>query len=428
MQGAAGRTGRPVLTAHLTGMNPTPISPSDEPAVSDTTAAGRRSDRTSHGKTPVRRGRPHDTTANGARRLQLAAHRRNRVISQAHPSLRWPAMPPGLAVTVAAVTAVALWSLKPVFISIIGDRVGFAEVYVVAGAISVLASAIGALVLRRRTLAVAKGGRRSLSGIGSAVVSGLFLALWYYGFYRALYGAPKVDATIIAFTWPLIAVIAMRIFSPATAAKLRWNQWLMMLASFVGAAAIGISNAGFAQPTGGSSGEIVWAFVAAIGSGLYLPFAINATRSFSQAVHSPPIATFYAISLANTAALAAVLLALWGSRQHLSFGAIDAQVLLVCGLIGIGTYLVAEITWTWAFQEYKSLTLSSLPYFSPAVSVVLLYLLFDEPVRPVAIMGLVLILVSNLTLHTRRPPAPHDSDPDSAHPRPVGAEDTRSPS
>ncbi|WP_129784877.1 glycine betaine ABC transporter substrate-binding protein [Promicromonospora panici] len=305
------------------------------------------------------------------------------------------------AVTIAALTAVAFWSLKPVFISIIGDRGDFAEVYVVAAVISLLASAAGALVLWRKTMAIARGGRQSLSGAASAALSGVFLALWYYGFYRALYGAPKVDATIIAFTWPLIAVVAMRVFSPTTARKLRWNEWLMVLASFVGAAAIGVSNAGVAHSTTDSSGEIIWAFVAAVGSGLYLPFAINATRSFDRLVDSRPIATFYAISVANATALVIVLVALQITGHTLRFYAFDPQVLLVCALIGIGTYLVAEITWTWAFQEYKSLTLSSLPYFSPAVSVVLLYLLFDEPVRPIAIVGLVLILFSNLTLHAR---------------------------
>ena len=306
-----------------------------------------------------------------------------------------------VAVTLAALTAVAFWALKPVFISIIGDRGDFAEVYIASAVISVLASAVGVVVLRKKSMAVIRGGRRSLSGTASAAVSGLFLALWYYGYYRALYGAAKVDATIIAFTWPLIAVIAMRVFSPTTARSLRWNEWLMVLASFVGAAAIGVSNIGAAQSTTGSSGEIVWAFVAAVGSGLYLPFAINATRSFDQVIDSRPIATFYAISVANVAALVAVLVALRVTGHTLRFYAFDSQVLLVCALIGIGTYLVAEITWTWAFQEYKSLTLSSLPYFSPAVSVVLLYLLFDEPVRPVAIVGLVLILFSNLTLHAR---------------------------
>ena len=305
------------------------------------------------------------------------------------------------AVTIAAVTAVAFWSLKPVFISIIGDRGDFAEVYVMAGTISVIVSAAGTLVLGRQTVAVVRGGRESLSGAASAATSGFFLALWYYGFYRALYAASKVDATIIAFTWPLIAVIAMRVFSPTTARKLSWNEWLMLLASFVGVAAIGVSSAGATQTTTGASGEIVWAFVAAIGSGLYLPFAINATRSFGRLVESRPVATFYAVSVANATAFAAVLVALQVTGRPLAFDAFDAEVLLVCALIGIGTYLVAEIAWTWAFQEYKSLTLSSLPYFSPAVSVVLLYLLFEEPVRPIAVVGLVLVLVSNLILHVR---------------------------
>lgn len=312
--------------------------------------------------------------------------------------------PPKLSVTtvtIAAVTAVAFWSLKPVFISIIGDRGGFAEVYVAAGLISVIVSAVGALVLWRTTMVVARGGRTSRSGAASAAISGLFLALWYYGFYRALYGASKADATIIAFTWPLIAVIAMRVFSPTTARKLSGHEWLMLLVSFAGVTAIGASTAGGAQSGAGASGEIVWAFVAAIGSGLYLPFAINATRSFGRVVDSRPVATFYAVSVANATAFAAVLVALLVTGRALHFDGFDAQVLLVCALIGIGTYLVAEIAWTWAFQEYKSLTLSSLPYFSPAVSVVLLYLLFDEPVRPIAVMGLVLVLVSNLVLHVR---------------------------
>ncbi len=308
---------------------------------------------------------------------------------------------PVTAITIAALTAVAFWSLKPIFISIIGERGDFAEVYVASGAISVAVSILGVLILRKKSLALIRGGRATLSGVASAALSGLFLALWYYGFYRALYGAPKVDATIIAFTWPLIAVVVMPLLSPSTAPKLKWAQWLMVLASFVGAAAIGVSNLGVEQAGSGPSGEIIWAFIAALGSGLYLPFAINATKSFDSSVKSRPISTFYAISVANAVALGAVLTALQFSGHTLRFYAFDAQVLFVCALIGIGTYLIAEITWTWAFQEYKSLTLSSLPYFSPAVSVVLLYLFFDEPVRPIAIVGLVLILFSNLTLHAR---------------------------
>ena len=309
---------------------------------------------------------------------------------------------PITAITMAALTAVAFWSLKPIFISAIGDRADYAEVYVVSGAISVATSALGMLVLGKHTVALLRAGRRILRGVANASASGLFLALWYYGFYRALYGAAKVDATIIAFTWPLIAVVVMPLLAPATAPRLKLNQWLMVLASFAGAVAIGVANLGAEQAGAGTSGhEIVWAFVAAIGSGLYLPFAINAASCFERITDSKPVATFYSISVANVVALLAVLAALGVSGHTLRFYAFDAQVVGICALIGIGTYLVAEITWTWAFQEYKSLTLSSLPYFSPAVSVVLLHLIFDAPVSSVAVVGLVLILFSNLTLHAR---------------------------
>lgn len=196
----------------------------------------------------------------------------------------------------------------------------------------------------------------------------------------------------------------MRIISPSTARKLRWNEWFLIGTAFLGAAAIGASNLGADPAAPSGEGEILWAFAAAIGSGFYLPFAITATRSFDQILTSRPIATFYAISIANTVALSAVLVALTLTEHPMYFSAFTPVTVLVCAVIGIGTYLVAEITWTWAFQEYKSLTLSSLPYYSPAASVVLLHLLFDEPVRPIAVAGLAMILLSNLTLHRRSTP------------------------
>ncbi|MFZ2240736.1 MAG: glycine betaine ABC transporter substrate-binding protein [Gordonia amarae] len=309
---------------------------------------------------------------------------------------------PVTAITVAAITAVAFWSLKPIFITEIGDRGDYAEVYIASASISVVTSAVVSLFLWRKVVALARGGRRTLSGILSASASGFFLALWYYGFYRALYGADKADATVIAFTWPLIAVVVTPLIARNAAAKLQGFQWLLVLASFGGAVAIGVSGLGHNGGPTGESGEIVWAFVAAIGSGLYLPFAINATNAFNHSVRSQPIATFFAISVANVVALAGVLLSLRLNHHTLRFYAFDREVFVICALIGIGTYLVAEVTWTWAFREYKSLTLSSLPYFSPAVSVVLLHVLFNEPVRPIAALGLVIILFSNLTLHARQ--------------------------
>lgn len=82
-------------------------------------------------------------------------------------------------VAAAACAAVAFWALKPIFISIIGTRGGFAEVYVAAASISVAASGIAAVAMWKRTKALLRDGRVSRSGAGSAALSGLFLAMWY---------------------------------------------------------------------------------------------------------------------------------------------------------------------------------------------------------------------------------------------------------
>lgn len=305
------------------------------------------------------------------------------------------------AIALAAISAVIFWSLKPIFISMIGDRGDYAEVYIAAGVMALIGSLAVSAIYWRRTKSIIRGGTNTWRAVGWGALSGVFLAMWYYGFYRALYGTAKADATIIAFTWPLIAAVAIRLISPSTAGKLKPNQWMLIIASFVGAAAIGVANVGNTQGDH-IEGEIIWAFVAALGSGLYLPFAIKATEGIEREVPSKPLATFYAISIANTVSLAVVAAALFLTGHTLRFYAFDLQVLLICALIGWGTYLVAEVTWTWAFQEYKSLTLSSLPYFSPALSVILLNVFFDEPVMPIAIVGLVLILFSNLTLHANQ--------------------------
>lgn len=303
-----------------------------------------------------------------------------------------------------ALVAVAFWSLKPIFITIVGDRGGFGVVYVASAAISLVVSAAAVVFLRRDAHALLRAGNLARYGAGQAAASGLFLALWYYGFYRALYTAPKADATIIAFTWPLIAVIATPFLARTPIRKLSRMQWLMVLASFAGAVAIAVSDSGDHAPAGSSSAGIVWAFAAALGSGLYLPFALNATGAFEGVLGSKPKATFFAVSIANATALVAVLAGLAGTGHALHFESFDLTAVAICALIGVGTYLVAELAWTWAFRENRSLALSSLPYLSPAVSVVLLLLLFSEPVRPVAAVGLAVIVAANLGVHvTGRP-------------------------
>lgn len=307
------------------------------------------------------------------------------------------------AIAPAAICAVALWSLKPIFIELIEDHVGFAETYLLCGSIAVLTSLALAALSPRTVRSVARMRGGLARAVANSATSGLFLALWYYGFYRALIAGPSAtDATVIAFSWPLIAVIAIRLIAPRTAPALRWFQWGLLTLSFVGVAAISLNGMEGLNALGQGSGslEILWAVAAALGSGLYLPFAMNAATSLRGGANlSEPVSVLISISIANTVALAATALALAVFRQPLDFSGVTVPVVLVCLVIGLGTYLVAEVSWTWAMQAGGNLALASLPYFSPAVSVVLLATIFREPLSALTVMGLVLILAANLALH-----------------------------
>ena len=162
-------------------------------------------------------------------------------------------------IVAAAATAVAFWSLKPVFIGFIGDRASYAEVFLVAGGIGVTAGLIGVLFLWRKTLTLLTD-RRSIRASGNAAIAGLLLGMWYYGFYRALYGSQKVDATVIAFSWPLIAVIAMRIFLPAHGRALQLREYGLIVVAFFGAISIGVANLDTSGNWAGSDGISVIPF------------------------------------------------------------------------------------------------------------------------------------------------------------------------
>lgn len=288
----------------------------------------------------------------------------------------------------AAAGAVGMWSAKPLLVTLVASSLGFVELYLLAAGFAVAASVVVFTFMHRTIVAVARDAR-ARKGVLWSLGSGAFLALWYYGFYRALYGASKVDATIISFTWPVIAVVALRILAPSMAPRLRLWQWGLILLALLGACL----TAG--APSGGSNPDIIWAFVAAFGSGMYLPFAVRGTVAFERAGVSKAVASMLAIGVANVSALACVGLA---AGWTVTWPPLAPGVVAVAAVIGVGTYLIAEVAWTWAVQAGRSLSLAALPYLSPALSVVALALLFDDPVSVGAWVGLVLVVLSNVTL------------------------------
>lgn len=290
--------------------------------------------------------------------------------------------------------SVLFWSIKPLLVTVASSDLDASELFVLASMSAVVTSAILCVsvpVVRRFVFS-----RDALRCVPDALVSGVFLSMWYYGFYRALMIGPKAEVTVVSFAWPMIALFALPLLS-SSRLRMTWKMWTCIGLGCVGASLTVVSGIG----GGGGDGGMLWSVIAALGSGLYLPFAVRAADKMPD--HLPSVAqTFVSISLANVAALASVLTLRAVTLDHVSVGdalaRASAPSLIVCLVIGLGVYLLAEVMWTWAMQSEMSGKIGSVPYLSPVLSVLLLALVFGESVSMLTIVGLVLVVGANVCL------------------------------
>lgn len=296
--------------------------------------------------------------------------------------------------TLAALAAICFWSLTPVFVTIIGDRLNSGEIFVLAAIAGGAVSLVVALIdgpLRRTIFSAAV--RRFMV---PAAISGAFLGLWYYGFYRALQETGKIEATVVAFTWPMIALIALPLLSRRPL-HLGPGRWALIVVGLAGAALAAVAPG--SEIVGGSG--LIWAALAALGSGFYLPFAVRAAERMPDSL-GPVRSTFASISVANVSALLCVLVfrLIAGDPVGVphALGSAGVVGLAMCAAIGIGVYIVAEVGWTWAMQTELAPRIGAIPYLSPVISVVLLALIFSAPVTAYAMVGLALVVGANVSL------------------------------
>lgn len=290
--------------------------------------------------------------------------------------------------------AVCMWAFKPTLIALTPSSVGFAEVYLISGAIAAVA---GLPFILYWLLKASKTFSRSV--IFNIALAGMALGVWYYGFYRALKEAPVVEASVIGFSWVLIAAILMPILGPKTMTRMSQVQWGLMLVAFMGVTLVTLSGAGAGT---GNPRELIWAGIAAIGSGLYLPFAVKATRSIGETLPSGT-ASILTITGANVVSVSTVGLVLMVSNAPLDFSGVGMQTWVVCAIIGLGVYMAAEICWTWGYSQANSQAVGVLSYAVPALSTILLYIFFGAEVTWLTLVGMALIIGANVLMQKVAP-------------------------
>ena len=292
----------------------------------------------------------------------------------------------------AAILATVLWSLKPIYVSALKDTLSPGEIFFCAGIISILASCIGAVLVRRDLAKLFRAGHLRTT-LKHCFLAGVLLSVWYIAFYAALSGSASAQVTIISFTWPFFAIFAMRLFAPHLQRPLKKREYPFLAMAFLGAAIT-------------ASGEnsnpllLLFALAAALGSGFYLPFLSLALERVSNIVGSRLKASFIVVSIANIMSfLVATPVLLLSGVSVIPTHTVAPGDWALLAAIGLFTYLAAELIWCWAICTTRSPTITALPYFSPVISIILLSVLAGASVPPGAIVGMGLILSANLALH-----------------------------
>lgn len=173
-------------------------------------------------------------------------------------------------------------------------------------------------------------------------------------------------------------------------------MWGLLGMGFAGAVVVGV---GGVQSGDGSSSGLWWSLAAAVGSGLYLPFAVRAMDTAGRGgsgVSGSVRVTFVVMSVANAAILVSAVVVLLVSGQGLTIPSTGASWLL-CGVIGVGVYLVAEVLWSYVFSQEPSLS-APLPYLVPVLSVIAVALILGTNVSWYSVVGMVMVLVANVAI------------------------------
>lgn len=285
-----------------------------------------------------------------------------------------------------ALIAVLIWAFTPVLVK--SSHMDHNSLFIISEIIAIITSTVF-IILK---YSIMKPILRNKIIIVNSIICGIFLGLWYSFYYMALQRTNDPSAvSVIAFTWPLIALFTVHYLLPHTK-NINIKAVMFSLLAFLGAVLV-ILNEGLSG--NGNIVPLIYAFIAALGSGLYLPFAITALKECEKYNINNITSGIAVISIANTASLLCVIL--FGGRVNSSN--INTHALLFSALIGIGVYLGAEVLWTLSQNSNYAHKFSGLPYFTPVLSIIFLTVFNNAPIKSVTIIGCVLVILSNILVH-----------------------------
>lgn len=221
--------------------------------------------------------------------------------------------------------------------------------------------------------------------IAQILLFSAFITIYHSAFYYALHNAPRIQANVINYLWPLILFISGSTIFRVNKEKLGFYDIALVVLAFFGAFTIAwdpsqpLSN--FALSAGLGA-----AFIAAIAAPIYMNTSVLIRRSSYTRSHFVYLAGF----LISVPALLAI--AKFESIELMPAPSAIPYIIY----LGIATIAIAHVAWTRAIDLGPSVTVSNLAYLVPVFSTFLLIVLLGDQPSNKILFGATLIILSNV--------------------------------
>lgn len=214
--------------------------------------------------------------------------------------------------------------------------------------------------------------------------TGIFMGLYYYTYYFSIQSPYSVQANLINYLWPtLTPLFAALLFKSSDSISLRGI--VALLISFVGC---GVVVTGLSISSLTITIYHISAFVAAVSAALYMNFAMLAEEVEEN------LSLIYMIALGVSFPF--VILPALTQPVYIQ---LTSQTFIYLIYVSVFTFVIANLTWTRSLIEGNTSRISSLAYFIPVFSTILLALVAppDTPLIAVLIGGSLVVFGQVIT-------------------------------
>ncbi len=231
--------------------------------------------------------------------------------------------------------------------------------------------------------------RVSWSGRASVLIASCALAFYELAMFYSLTHAPRIEAYILTYLWPIFFIILRLVVERQPIKTVPYTDWLYALIAFLGALLL---------PLG--SGPIRWqnsvhTYWTALSGAILIAIYITAQRRVQADIGGRRPALFLTTALS----LPVILIFVHFAKADLAWRLTPASVALT-GYEGICVFMLGYLALFYSIERHPNVTLTSMMYLVPLVSVIWLHIFLKEPIYPLTLFAAVLIVLANFALHS----------------------------